>query len=238
MEIKLLHLYYDIMNLYGEYGNLKILERHLIDQGINVTLEKKTIGEDIDFSNYDFIYIGSGTEKNQMLILEDMKKHASEFKAYINNNGFALLTGNSYEIVGQSINDIAALGLLNFKTKILDKRITTDVIYTTSLIHSKVVGFINNMSNIENNEVPLFNVDFGVGENSSSKQEGIRLNNLYGTHVIGPLLVRNPEFLKFIITELCTSKDKNFKYKDLEYPDEYESYKLVLSELEARKEVK
>lgn len=83
MEIKLLHLYYDVMNLYGEYGNIKILEDHLKQQDFEVIVDKKTINEEIDLSQYDFIYIGSGTEKNQELILKDMQKYKEDFKNFI-----------------------------------------------------------------------------------------------------------------------------------------------------------
>ena len=93
MEIKLLHLYYDIMNLYGEYGNIKILEQHLKDQGCEVIVDKKTINEDINFEQYDFVYIGSGTEKNQEIILKDiMEKHKDELKNAIEQEKVILLT--------------------------------------------------------------------------------------------------------------------------------------------------
>ena len=79
MEIKLLHLYSDIMNLYGEYGNVKMLEQHLKDQGFNVIVDKKSIGYNKRFNEYDFIYMGCGTEKNQKAILQDILKEKEEF---------------------------------------------------------------------------------------------------------------------------------------------------------------
>ena len=59
--------------------------------------------------------------------------------------------------------------------------------------------------------------------------------NLIGTHIIGPILIRNPELLKLLINRICTQKDENFKYKDITYEDEEEGYELVLKELETRK---
>ena len=56
--MKILHLYYDLMNLYGEYGNVVVLAKHLEDQGEEVIVDKKTIGDQIDFTQYDFIYCG------------------------------------------------------------------------------------------------------------------------------------------------------------------------------------
>lgn len=89
------------------------------------------------------------------------------------------------------------------------------------------------MSNIKNNnEKPLFEVEWGFKD----KYDGVIYKNLLGTHLIGPLLERNPEILKFLIEKICIQKDKKFKIKDIEYFDEQKGYELVLKELEARRE--
>ena len=82
--MRILHLYPDLMNLYGDYGNITVLKRHLEDQGVKVTVDKKDIDEVIDFSKYDFIYMGSGTENNQKLALDSFKKYENMFKIYLN----------------------------------------------------------------------------------------------------------------------------------------------------------
>lgn len=236
MEVKLLHLYYDIMNLYGEYGNIKMLEQHLKDQGFEVLLDKKTINEEINFNEYDYIYIGSGTERNQDVILEDMYKYKESFKEAIENNKVILLTGNSYEILGNNINGKKALDIFSFETETTENRITEDIIATSNFLKNKVVGFINNMSSITKNEQPLFNIEFGVGQNKDSMKEGIMYKNLIGTHLIGPLLERNPEILQLIVEKIGKNKDEKFEYKKIEYPEEENGYKLVVQELENRKE--
>ena len=230
MDIKILHLYYDIMNLYGEYGNIKVLEKHLIDQGVNTFVDKKSIGDEIDFSSYDFIYIGAGTENNQLYVLEDLKKRKESLKEYIENGRYALFTGNSYELLGKKVNDTEALNLFDFESKITDERITSDVICTCDLIDSKIIGFINNMSTISNNDKPLFNVLKG----GNTKEEGIKYKNTFGTHLIGPILFRNPKLLKYFVNNLCLSKDEKFIYKEIEYYEEEMSYKIALNELEER----
>lgn len=233
MKVKLLHLYYDIMNLYGEYGNIKVLEQHLKDQGIEVTVDKKTINEEVNFEDYDFIYIGSGTERNQSVILKDMQSRKDDFEKVINQDKVILLTGNSYEILGKTINDEPALEILDFEVHNTENRITEDVIASSEVLKNKVVGFVNNMSSIKNNNQPLFTIEWGLKE----KKEGIKYRNVFGTHLIGPLLIRNPEFLKLIIEKICKQKDEQFEYKDITYEDEEKGYKLVLQELEARKDL-
>lgn len=233
MEIKLLHLYYDIMNLYGEYGNIKILEEHLKDQGFNVIVEKKTVNEEINLEQYDFIYIGSGTEKNQDIILKDIQRYKDNLKKAIEEK-VILLTGNSYEILGKHINKKEALDIFDFEVQSAENRITSDIIAKSDVFENKIVGFVNCMNYIENNRMPLFKIEFGVGQNKESKEEGIIYKDLIGTHLIGPILIRNPEILKKIIEKICLKKDKDFNYNEIEYIDEERGYELVLNELEAR----
>ena len=234
MEIKILHLYYDIMNLYGEYGNIKILEQHLKDQGFEVIVDKKSIGDKKDFKQYDFVYMGCGTERNQEVILQDILSEKEDFIDIIEDGKVVLLTGNSFEILGKSIDGKLALGLFEFETEHSQKRETPDVICTSEILNNKVVGFINTMSIIKNNDKPLFKIEWNSESSKVNEPDGIIYNNLMGTHLIGPLLIRNPEILKMTIEKICKAKDENFKYKEIEYEDEQKGYELVLKELQDR----
>ncbi len=235
MTIKILHLYYDLMNLYGEYGNIRILEHHLKDIGIDVEVEKKTIDDEIKMKDYDFIYIGAGTERNQAVALENLKKYKEDLKEYIDSNKYALFTGNSFEMLGKKIEKKEALNILDFEVLRTKDRMTSDVIFKSKYFKNEVVGFINKMSNVINNQNPLFEVLFGIGENENNDYEGIKYKNVYGTYISGPLLVRNPEILRALILGICEVKDKNFKCKINTYKNEENGYSLVLSELMKRK---
>ena len=81
--MKILHLYHDIMNLYGEYANVSALERMLEKSGVKFTTDRLTLFDNADLGDYDFIYIGSGTEKNQKLVLQDFKKYKDFLVEYI-----------------------------------------------------------------------------------------------------------------------------------------------------------
>ena len=101
MIIHIAHLYYDLMNLYGENGNIKALIYALKSQNIKVNLDKLTINDEIDFNKYDLIYIGCGTESNELIVLNDILKYKKDIKKYIENNKFILATGNSFELFGK-----------------------------------------------------------------------------------------------------------------------------------------
>lgn len=239
MEIKILHLFHDLMNLYGEYGNVNILKSRLEDQGVHVTIDKKSIEDEIDFSKYNFIYCGSGTEKNQLVALDFLKKYKVDLKDAIDHNKYMLFTGNSFELFGKTLiqtdeDKIELLGLIDFDVKNTKDRISGDVILKNEKLKNEVIGFINKQSIIENIDKPLFSVEFGIGADRENKVEGVRKNNFFGTYTIGPLLIKNPEVLEFFVEGIIDSVDDRFEFKEKEYPNELEGYNMVLKELKER----
>ena len=103
MKITIGYLYYDLLNLYGDSGNIKTLKYHLEEQGIDVKIEYLSVGDKKDFSKLDLIYIGSGTEDNILVAIDDLKKDKKELEKYIKDNKFVLATGNSVELFGNYI---------------------------------------------------------------------------------------------------------------------------------------
>lgn len=238
MQVKLLHLYYDIMNLYGDYGNVVVLKKYLEDQGASVILDKKTIGDEINVKEYDFIFIGSGTERSLDRVLLDLSKYKDDIKEYIDEKKILLATGNSFEMFGKSIDGKEALGIFDFEVKRDKDRTTSDVIYKSQYLKKEVVGFINKGTKMYHNMNPFFEVEFGIGENENNDYEGVKYKNFYGTHLSGPVLARNPDFAMTIVAEIMKDVKPNFKLKKVNYQNEIDGYELVLSELRKRKESK
>ena len=227
--MRILHLYPDLMNLYGDYGNITVLKRHLEDQGVKVTVDKKDIDEVIDFSKYDFIYMGSGTENNQKLALDSFKKYENMFKIYLNKGGVALFTGNAMEILGYRDDDHKGLNIVDFETISSDKRLTGDVIVYNKEI-GDVLGFINKSTYIiggEDNR--LFEYKFKDNNLVDNMYEGYRYHNLFGTHIIGPVLVKNPNFMRLIV-KLIMKDD----YQEIRYENEEKAYQTNLNGLSKR----
>ena len=230
--MKILHWYYDLMNLYGDYGNIIVLKKHLNDQGIDIILDKKTIGDNINLDDYDFIYIGSGTESKQELVRQDILNYYDDLKRYIESNKVILVTGNSLELFGKSIDDKEALALLDIKTINTIDRYTGDVIVKNDEI-GELVGFINKCSLIEENiNDKLFDYIFKDNNLKDNDFEGYRYHNLFGTHLLGPILVKNPCFMEYIIKIILNNK--NIEYKDVNYIYEEESYNVTLNALKGR----
>ena len=79
-SFKIAHLYYDLMNLYGENGNIRYLSKKIEEQGIKVNVDYLSLEDEIDFSKYDMFYIGTGSEENQLLVIEDIVNYKDSIK--------------------------------------------------------------------------------------------------------------------------------------------------------------
>ena len=100
-----------------------------------------------------------------------------------------------------------------------------EALVKSKFIKPYILGFQNQGSVIKSNDqFILFDVVKGIGSFPNSKIEGVHKNNFYGTYLIGPILVRNPELLKYMVKELITSKKKDFKFKRFNLTLENKAY--------------
>jgi CobQ-like glutamine amidotransferase family enzyme len=214
-KIKILHLYYDLLNLYGENGNIRYLVERLKENGIEVELDKLSINDQINFNKYDFVYIGMGTEENELLALKDIHKYKRDLRTYIETNKYMLVTGNALDLFGKTINiynhEYKGLGLFDYDVKVdFNKdRIIGDQYGSTNLIDKKIIGFQNRSSIMTKSSHPFILLDKGTGSNPDTQTEGYFQNNFIGTYIIGPILVRNPYLTDYLISKMCNISVKS-----------------------------
>ena len=79
--MRIIHLFADLCNLYGDYGNVCGLKRALENKGQNVEVEYQSIDDEIDVSGADLVFIGSATERNQKVSLEYLQGYKDNIKA-------------------------------------------------------------------------------------------------------------------------------------------------------------
>lgn len=206
--IKIAHLYYDLMNLYGENGNVRFLKNKLEEQNLKVEIHFLTIGDKIDFNQYDFFYCGTGSEENESLILEDLLKYRKEIKEAIRKNKFFLITGNAFPLFGHQKEKrnneiIDCLNIFPYTSSEEDFRLIGEKTFYCPLINKTIIGFENRSSVIENIEQNLFTNIHKNKTNKKMQNEGYKEQNFYGTFLLGPLLVRNPHFCDYLVKSLC-----------------------------------
>lgn len=202
MKITIGYLYHDLLNLYGDSGNIKTLLYHLKEQDIETSIKYMSINDKKELDDVDILYIGSGTDENLLIALDDIKKDKDKLKKYIDDKKFILSTGNSVELFGNYIvsgKKIESLGLFDY-VSMHQERIVKDIKVKTNIINEDIIGFENHIGNILSNEDSI-----------------IKIDNFYGTYIIGPILVRNPKFCSYLIKELILNKNKDFNFKEENY---------------------
>ena len=220
------------MNLYGESGNVKALKLQLEQQGIKVKVHFLSITDTFHFSEYDFVYMGTGTEENQMLVLKHLLPYKKEIENSINKGTYFLITGNALELFGKHIESDKkrkALGILQLESKLETFRIVGESLAKTSFLSKPILGFQNRsgiMANVK--EEPLFTMIRGTGYLPNITQEGILKKHFFGTYLIGPILIRNPELLKYLVKQLILSKDADFKFKPFHLSLENKAYQTFI----------
>ena len=216
--INVLHLYYDLLNLYGENANTRCIKRALELNKIKVNVDLKSIGDKIDFKKYDLIYIGSGSEEDLLLALDDIKTRKEELKKYIEEDKYLILTGNAMDLFGEYIETdkrTDALGIFKYQTKFINEsifenastdRIVGEIKAKTKLIKQEIIGFQNRCDLNINVKTPLFKINKKFSNDLENENEGFTYKNVYATHIIGPLLIRNPYLTDYILSNLCKNK--------------------------------
>lgn len=237
MEFRILHLYHDIMNLYGEYGNVSALKRYLGQQDAAVEIDRLSIGDTPSFDSYDLVYIGSGTERKQLFALEDLKRHTESIKSALASGVIFLATGNSFELFGKSVTDTDrtvhdGLSIFDFTVTLGDRRILGDTVCRSDIGEKPFVGFINRASEIFGVKHPLFEVTHGIGNTASDRFEGIREGSFYGTHLTGPCLIKNPHMAEYFV-RLLTEK-RSAPFRPLSCENEERAYLTTLNALTDR----
>lgn len=233
--MKILHLYHDIMNLYGDYANIVAMQKLAAHNGVEATVDRRTLGDEVSLSDYDFIYIGSGTERNMKVVLEDFRRFEKELTACVGSGKVILLTGNAFEMLGARITDCSGtqyegLGLFGFTVTEQNKtRLVGDAVFDCPFLSTPAVGFINKCSQIRGVDEPMFTIGMGLGNADGDQGEGVRLNNLFCTHLTGPVLVKNPHFLTCLYSLIVgqTADDACLRY-------EQKGYEVTLTALRKR----
>lgn len=219
--IKIAHLYYDLMNLYGENGNIKALEKFIERQGVNVEIDRLSFDDEIDFKKYDFFYMGSGCEEAERLVLTDLIKYKKDIKKAIENDKMFLITGNAMELFGTKIclkegGAIECLGILNYNSVEASKRLVSELFYEFDELEEgrgkNIVGFKNCNSNIVNNEE----------EKMFKFPDNVRYKNFFGMMFVGPVLIRNPYFTNYMLSILF--KNKGYDFITYEDTSEFKAY--------------
>ena len=210
MELKLLWMYHDVMDLYGDKGNMRVLKKRCEDRGINLTIDTCGINEEKTLCEYDILFIGGGADKEQSYICEDLIHRKDAILEAMEKDTFILLICGGYQFFGKYYLDgnnhkMEGLGIFDIYAKrdMMNQkgRCTGNIAIEANLDGDivKVVGFENHGGQTKNIKTPLGKVLAGHGNEYKSSHEGFYNGKVLGTYIHGPLFPKNPEICDFVI---------------------------------------
>lgn len=232
-ELKILYLYPDILELYGDYGNIQVLRYRLEQRGFKAIVEPYSIGDvPPDFKSYDLVFAGGGADQEQGILAQDLIKYKDSIKEAIDNGTFFLLICGAYQLFGKYYKGvegdiIPGLEVFDYYTEAIHdrkKRCIGNVVIEAELNgqKTKIIGFENHGGQTFDINSPFGNVLFGNGNKFGDTQEGFFMNNVIATYLHGPLLSKNPELADFIIKYCLDRKyDENIVLEPLN--DDFEN---------------
>ncbi|MHB8917310.1 MAG: type 1 glutamine amidotransferase [Desulfocucumaceae bacterium] len=201
-------MYPDLLNLYGDRGNIMAFSRRCLWRGIQVEVHPVSIGDKVNFSRMDFVFLGGGSDREQNLMAVDLMDRTGELREAIEDQLVVLAICGGYQLLGKYYRTLAGdvipgLDILDLYTEGGEKRLIGNVAVEVDLegVRSMITGFENHsgrtfLGNLE----PLGKVLAGHGNNGQDSGEGARYKNVLCSYLHGPLLPKNPFLTDHLIS--------------------------------------
>lgn len=193
------HLYGDLMNTYGDNGNVLMLKYVGEKLGAHMTFNIVSLEDDFKADNFDLAFFGGGQDYEQVIVSEDLPKKADGINEYIENDGVMLAICGGFQLLGQYYMDasgqkIPGISAMNHYTlNQKDNRFIGDIEIHNDEFGETYYGFENHQGRtfLSDKEKPLGKVVFGQGNNSEDGTEGAHYKNVFCSYFHGPILSRN-----------------------------------------------
>lgn len=226
MKLTIGHLYPDLLNLYGDRGNIQCFRKRLEWRGIEAEVIPFLSGDEIDFSRLDIVLLGGGSDREQELVCGYLKNIRDDFKKYVEEGGVVLAVCGGYQLLGKyyktRTETIEGLAILDITTEWEPERLVKNIILNSPLFDMPVVGFENHGGRTYiGDHTPLGKVFFGYGNTGKSGYEGVVYKNVIATYLHGPLLPKNPQVCDYLLERALKRKyGEDIRLEPL--PDELE----------------
>lgn len=213
--LRICHLYGNLLNTYGDNGNLLILQYIAKQYGLDVTTQVVSIGDHFDPEAYDLVFFGGGQDYEQKVIAKQIHTIHDYLQTYIEKDGVVLAICGGYQLLGHYyVNALGerlpGLGVLDHYTeRQIDSRFTGDVAIYSEFFDRQLIGFENHngVTHLGQDIKPFGKVLQGFGNNGQDQTEGAQYRNVFCTYFHGPLLVKNTWLAQSLI-ELALKNKK------------------------------
>jgi len=239
------HLYADMMNLYGDRGNVISIGKRCEWRGIPVEVVDVGLGERVRPTGCDIFLFGGGQDREQALLADDLSgSKGADLRAVVEDGGVVLGVCGGYQLMGHSYETpegekLPGVGIFDLHTeprKPDEARLIGNVLVRVRAPETdevrEVVGFENHGGRTRLGDTePLGDVVAGHGNNGEDGTEGARRLNAYGTYLHGSLLPKNPWLTDQLILNALHRVDDSFELEPLDDAAEEAAFGAVSSRI-------
>ncbi|MDY6794517.1 MAG: glutamine amidotransferase [Actinomycetota bacterium] len=209
VSLRICHLYPELMNIYGDRGNIITLDRRCAWRGYGVEVSSLSIGETLDPEPYDLYFMGGGQDREQILVCEDLHDEKGKALRHAVEEGAALLSiCGGYQLLGSHFitytgEELPGISLFDASTVGGEHRFIGNIAVQCSLegAGGTLVGFENHSGRTRLGPGcrALGRVLKGFGNNGEDGMEGCVCRGAIGTYLHGSLLPKNPLLADWLI---------------------------------------
>ena len=204
--LRIVHLYPDALNLYGDGGNIASLSKRCAWRGIPCRVDQVLMGQPLDLTDADVVLLGGGADRDQLAVCHELQGQREKLAAYVADGGALLAICGGYQLLGHSYmmgsERIEGLHILDLDTTAGDTRLIGNVAVDSPLCEAPIVGFENHAGRtvLGAGERPLGRaMVHGSGNNGEDGGEGVLHDGVVGTYLHGPILPKNPGVTDWLI---------------------------------------
>lgn len=207
MKLRICHLYGNLMNTYGDNGNLLMLQHRAKKLGYEVETTLISLEEDFNPDDFDIVMFGGGQDYEQTVVAKDLQNKKEALIQYIEDNGVVVAICGGFQLLGryyvnasgERLNGISAIDVCTNGQ--FPNRLIGDVEIVNEEFGETYLGYENHIGRtyLGKNMKPLGKVVKGYGNNEEDHVEGCHYKNVFCSYFHGPILVRNQHLADRII---------------------------------------
>ena len=237
VQVRICHLYPDVMNLYGDQGNVMALYQRCLWRDLDVTVEPLTVGEHFSPGAYDVIFVGGGQDREQRIIWGDLREKGEALREAVEEGVALLAVCGGYQLLGERYvsadgGEMTGIGVFDLHTTAGASRLIGNAVVASPHLPTPgtLVGFENHggRTHLGGDAEPLGAVLAGNGNNGGDGTEGCVYRNAFGTYLHGSLLPKNPHLADLILTRGLQRRYPGYQLAPLDDELEWAAHRTAL----------